>query len=335
MAHKIVKIFDKRMGNDIRYRGPLSYRHLMILGWISMAFKLLSIILSIGDSLDLPESQSMQTLEAIANFSGNFALPLFLFANFAIILDRKNSYKRQLLWFGGLSALIVFLFILFKEHYIVGIISALLGDREAAEELIDEILYSLSLKGSLVFNLFIDLFMCTLLMFFLNYVPKRFFTGGKKKLFRLFALVPILYETGSLIIRIVMAYGVTTPNYLIYPFLTTKPFMSFVLFLILVLHLKFQERRLRKNGIGLEEYQAYTRTNAHSLRFSVYATVMILITAVIDFILYVIVSLAVLLPSMMESEIVSEEALAEIQISAGRIRCSFPDSHLVPNGCIS
>ena len=45
MAHKIVKIFDKRMENDIRYRGPLSYRHLMILGWISMAFKLLSIIL--------------------------------------------------------------------------------------------------------------------------------------------------------------------------------------------------------------------------------------------------------------------------------------------------
>ena len=103
------------------------------------------------------------------------------------------------------------------------------------------------MNGTLVFNLFIDLFLCTLFLFFLNYEPKKYFQGRKKLLFRLFALLPILYELGALAIRICMVFAMIQPPDFIYPFLTTKPLMSFFLFVFLILGMKILEYRFRKN----------------------------------------------------------------------------------------
>lgn len=41
-------------------------------------------------------------------------------------------------------------------------------------------------------NLFIDLFMCTLFMFFLDYVPEKHFQGKKLRIFRAMALIPVI-----------------------------------------------------------------------------------------------------------------------------------------------
>ena len=135
--------------------------------------------------------------------------------------------------------------------------------------------------------LFIDLFMCTLFMFFMEYEPVNCFRGNKLKRFRAMAAIPILYEVGALILRITIIMTDLKPSYIVYPFLTTKPFMSFILFIILALHIKLDEKRFMKRDKSTEDFEAYTNTNDHSLRFSIFTSVMILITGLIDLVVYI------------------------------------------------
>ena len=280
--------YERTTENDISYRGPLSYRHLQILGWLCISFKVLDILISFGIKIDPNQPQWVLTFGKVAGFLGSLALPLFLLANFAIILDKKRTYKQQLIKFGGLSLAIVLFFIIIKEHYVVGIVAATIGNRGDASQLVNEMLYQSSMTGSLIFNLFIDLFMCTLFMFFLEYEPKTRFQGKKLRLFRAMALLPVLYETGALALRVTMIMTDLKPPYIVYPLLTTKPFMSFILFIILALHIKFDEARFKKRDKSPEDFEEYTRTNFHSLRFSVFTSVMIVITGLIDILVYVI-----------------------------------------------
>ena len=125
-------------------------------------------------------------------------------------------------------------------------------------------------------------------MFFLEYEPQTHFQGKKLRLFRAFALFPVLYEVGALVLRITMIVTGLKPPYIVYPLLTTKPFMSFILFIILALHIRFDESRFKKRDKSPEDFEEYTRTNDHSLRFSVFTSIMILITGLIDFLVYII-----------------------------------------------
>ena len=265
----------------------MSYRHLLIIGWICISFKDLDILINIGVRLDPNQPQWVLTLWKVTGFLGAFALPLFLIANFAIILDKKLTYRQQLIKFGGLSLCVILLFIIIKEHYVVGLVTAVIGNRADANTLVNEFIYQSAVTGSLIFNLFIDLFMCTLFMFFMEYEPVNYFRGKNLKRFRAMAVIPILYEAGALIIRITIALSDLKPPYILYPFLTTKPFMSFVLFVILALHIKFDEKRFKKRDMSAEDFEAYTNTNDHSLRFSIYTSIMILITGIIDFVVYI------------------------------------------------
>ena len=280
--------YERNAVNDIGYRGPLSYRHLLIIGWLCISFKVLDILISLGINIDPNQPQWVLTLGNVAEFLGAFALPLFLVANFAIILDKKKTYKQQLIKFGGLSLAVILVFLIVKEHYVVGIVTAAIGSRAEASQIVNDMLYQSAMTGSLIFNLFIDLFMCTLFMFFLEYEPKTRFQGKKLRLFRALAVLPVLYEVGALVLRITMIMTYLKPPYIVYPFLTTKPFMSFILFIILALHIKLDEYRFKKRDKSPEDFEEYIRTNDHSLRFSIFTSIMILITGLIDFLVYII-----------------------------------------------
>ena len=281
-----ISIFERNQLNDIKYRGPLSYRHLQIIGWLCVSFLILNRLIDFGIMLDPNQPGWVLALNQAAAFFSEFVLPLFLFANFAILLDEKVPYKVQLLKFGGLSLLVVILFLLATEHYVLELGAAITKDKEGMQQMIDMFFLDRMYDGSLSFNLFIDMFLCTLLLFFLEYTPKRFLTGKKRIIFRLFALLPILYEVGSLVIRILTYYEKISPPLIVYPLLTTKPPMSFVLFMTLVLFIKIRELRFRRRGKTKEEYREFTKTRINSLQFSVFASIMILITGIIDAVLF-------------------------------------------------
>ena len=313
MGKNKISIFDRTAENDIRYRGPLSYRHLQILAWICIAFKILFILTNLSLRINPSQPQWLYALRDTFDNIGEFSLPLFLFANFAIILDEKKSYCQQLVKFAGLSLMIVLLYEVSLHRYVAGLFTAVTSDRSTAMQLIDEGVYSLASGGGLAFNIFIDMFLCTLLMFFMNYVPARFFTGKKLVLFRLMALLPILYEVASLGVRLAVCLGKLRPPVFVYPFLTTKPAMSFVLFILLVLFVKLRWVRFRRRGKSREAYQAFQRTNVNSLHFSIYASIMILITGLLDLALHIFLSalLAVLGQGAAEAGAVTKEMILQ------------------------
>lgn len=317
-----ISIYDRNASNDIRYRGPLSYRHLQIMGWFGISFLVLHNLIELGIMIDPNQPKWVLSLNAVASVVSEFALPLFLFANFAILLDRKKTFKVQLLKFGGLSLLVVILFLLVTEHYILEVGTAIAGDKAGVQAQIDGYFLSRIRTGSLSFNFFVDMFLCTLLLFFLEYTPRKVFTGKKRYLFRMFALIPVVYEAGSLVIRILAYYGMISPPLIVYPLLTTKPPMSFVLFVILVLFIKIREFRFRKRGKTKQEYMEFTKTRLNSLQFSVFSSIMILVTGVIDLILLIGFSaFDIVVKNMDHPEQVknaSEQALEEMSMVSAR-----------------
>ena len=317
-----ISIYDRNASNDIRYRGPLSYRHLQIMGWFGISFLVLHTLIELGIMIDPNQPKWVLSLNAVASVVSEFALPLFMFANFAILLDRKKTFKAQLLKFGGLSLLVVILFLLVTEHYILEVGTAIAGDKAGVQAQIDGYFLSRIRTGSLSFNLFVDMFLCTLLLFFLEYTPRKVFTGKKRYLFRMFALIPVVYEAGSLVIRILAYYGMISPPLIVYPLLTTKPPMSFVLFVILVLFIKIREFRFRKRGKTKQEYMEFTKTRLNSLQFSVFSSIMIMVTGVIDLILLIGFSaFDIVVKNMDHPEQVknaSEQALEEMSMVSAR-----------------
>ena len=317
-----ISIYDRNASNDIRYRGPLSYRHLQIMGWLGISFLVLHSLIELGIMIDPNQPKWVLSLNSVASVVSEFALPLFLFANFAILLDRKKTFKAQLLKFGGLSLLVVFLFLLVTEHYILELGTAIAGDKAGVQTQIDGYFLNRIRTGSLSFNFFVDMFLCTLLLFFLEYTPRKVFTGKKRYLFRMFALIPVVYEAGSLVIRILAYYGMISPPLIVYPLLTTKPPMSFVLFVILVLFIKIREFRFRKRGKTKQEYMEFTKTRLNSLQFSVFSSIMILVTGVIDLILLIGFSaFDIVVKNMDHPEQVknaSEQALEEMSMVSAR-----------------
>lgn len=170
-------------------------------------------------------------------------------------------------------------------------INAMLNDSASTKELIDSLILEGTRSGNFKFNLFIDLFLCTLFMLFLNYQPQKGFFSRHMLLFRWLAVVPVLYEIASLVIRILGVNGTITPPFLVYPFLTTKPPMTFVMFIVLALYIKFREYHFLLKGKTREDYKRFLQTNANSFQFSRFAAIILLVTWIMDLAIYMAVAI--------------------------------------------
>ena len=123
-------------------------------------------------------------------------------------------------------------------RYIVGGLGAFLTDPGQAMPTIQFAVTLAVPSGFVAFNIFIDLFLCALALFFLNYEPRRVFTGKARILFRLLTLLPVAYEAACIVLKIRAAWGLTVIPMWAWSFLTVKPPMTFVLFVVLALFSK-------------------------------------------------------------------------------------------------
>ena len=289
------RIYEYTLDDDMRYRGPLSYLHLRIFAWGFLIIAQLGVLLALGSKFDSGFAGKVGPLPNILQSGSTVMMPLFLIATFATILNGSRSFKSMLTLYGGLSVVFYLLFILFHNRYLPSIIGWVMGvERAEAVATIDGMLYLFSKGGYLAFNIFIDLFLCTLLTFFLIYRPKKVFVGKKLIIFRLFALIPILYEGASLALKMLGMFGKIVVSSYLYPLLTTKPPMTFVVFVVIAFLIKAGERRYRKVGKTHEEYQDFVKTNAHSWQFSRTLAITMAVAGVIDLIIYLILTLVIL-----------------------------------------
>lgn len=299
------KIHEIDHTNDIKYRGPLNYQQFRMAAWVFIALSQIPVILSFSQKLPGDVQQETDLIRTILTILGHVATPLLLITNFSEILTSRSGYKKLLIKYGALSAGAILLFLLVYERYVIGLLSAA-SSRSEAHEMLNEIFAS---EGFLAFNIFLDLFLCTLVMFFLDYTPQKRFQGKAHYVFRLFVLIPILYEAAIIVLKVLAGLQIIKLPPELFPLLTTKPPLAFAVFVVLALFIKRRERKFIKSGKTKEEYRTFLETNTNSWHFSVHAAVIMVVAVIVD--LAVLVAFAMIHAAPYEGAQVYDTYLAE------------------------
>ena len=277
---KRYKLVSKYLSaKDIRYHGPLSYRHLRALAWISLAVSQFILLINIVDSF----FSNIQILGIKSNIIlssiGSLSIPFFLVAAFSLILTRRRTFKSIAMFYGiayiAVAVGIIFVF----DRYVGGIIKNISGNYEIAKRFVYR-LYSK--KADL--NVFADLFVLSMFNFFLNYSPTK--EWGKKRLalFRSLCVLPLLFALISTIITGLTRADMIELPFEVYPFLTTKAPLVYAIFISMSVWIKNRERIFIKLGVSRKEYNEYLRTNKNSLAFAVHTSLLFLVISLIDLI---------------------------------------------------
>ena len=289
-----VPLKDRTLANDIKFRGFFSYRYVRILAWVLLVLVQIGVVVKFNIKVSPSSAAQLQWMVDASSYISDLPLALFLLANFAVIFQKRNNWKQLLMFYGGVAALLYIVGNVAIIHYGFGIVGTFFGKNDFLVEAKAFGTYLANL-GNLgyTFNIFIDLFLCSLIFFFVFYTPKDGFKTDKKRLiFRLLIILPILYEIGSIILKYQVAMGAYQIPFFLFFLLTSKPPLMFLSFLAIVLFAKlFELKRIEKHS---EEFALeHAKTNAHSLRFSIMISIIFFVAAVIDLIVFFGASVAV------------------------------------------
>ena len=288
MAKKRVRLHEQGAHNDIKYSGPLSFQSFQILGWACIAVTVIMALMKIAMKVNPADTERFVRINQIISFIAEMSLPFLLMANFARILNNTDGYRKQLLKNGGAMAALFLVFMIFFNRYVVGTVGLLLQDSKEAYPLVMTSFYGVNPRGFFAFNIFVDLFLCTLVMYFMNARPTKVFTGKKIYIFRALTILPIAYEVASILLKGKAAAGsILLPSW-VFPLLTVKPPMTFLVFVFLAVHIKTRELRYCRHGKTHDDYQEFLKTNRNAWHFSVYAAIVLFIAGVIDLIIAIL-----------------------------------------------
>ena len=327
---KRLKIHEVTAENDIRYQGPLNYQHFQMLGWLCIVATAAVLLITIGAKMDASVETSLGGVKDVLNWVGTLSLPFLLIANFARILNNSEGYRKQLIKNGAAMAGIALGAILLLYRYVVGVMVELgLTQEQAVAFFLNAAqITSKARVGFISFNIFVDLFLCTLVMFFLNYRPKYIFKAPAARIvFRLFTVFPIAYELISLILKIRCARGEITLPLWSFPLLTVKPPMTFVLFIALAVYVKTREWRFRRHGKTHEEYQAFLKTRRNSRNFSVFLAVMLAVVSIFDLLIFLGMSVFETANNIVKDQ--EAAALEQAAETAGTEQAQLSDEELI------
>lgn len=277
-----IRLHEASALNDITYRGPLNCRFFQILGWFCIVVSQVVVMASAGSRFSPPEDW-VAGAEPFLSRVADLALPFLLIANFSLIMNGQKNFRTLLLKNLSAAAGLFAAFTLILGHFITETLMLISQDPTQVPAVIQSVFSRSAENGFLCFNIFVDLFLCTLIMYFLNARPARFFTGRRIVLFRLLVLLPAAYELLCVIVKIrTVRHEIVLSPYL-YPLLTVKPPAIFLLFVLLAAFIKTREIRFRRRGRTRGEYLEFLKTNRNSLNFSVFLAVMLVFLSLADF----------------------------------------------------
>ena len=277
---KLKKRFFKP--NDIKYQGPLSYRYLRIFAWIALAAGQILVFNTVSNALFKVDAIN-KLWQGILGVASNLSTPFFIIASFGIILSNQKRYRNILLTYGVAFLGMGLGICLFYYRYINGVLVKMGLGETFAIDLIQSFL------GSKVqVNVFADLFAFALFHFFLNYTPEKHFKGKKIYILRAFLAIPVSFVIASYVLRIKIALAFDSMPFYIYPFLTTKAPLIFMVFCLASLWIKNRERIFIKLGATKTEYEKYLTTKRNSLAFSIQLSLIFLSTLLLEGTLFVI-----------------------------------------------
>ena len=277
-------LLDYTPQQDIKYRGPLSYRGIRVIAWICIILSQIAIVLGLFSrykaSIDPEASQRLAVWNTILSNIGEASISLLLVANFALILQSREHII--ILVFSHLISFIALylLFMLFYKRYLYGFFYYIFKD--SAQAMLDTFI-SKYFTQYLSFNVFVDLLMCSSTYMFLVYTPKHHFQGKKLILFRLLAILPIGYELACRVLAgLANGYQLFSLPIWALPLFPTKGTFMFFAFIAIILFVKFRKRKYLSRGKTLDDYNQYLFTNANSLSFSLAIASTFALAAVLD-----------------------------------------------------
>lgn len=314
-----IKLKDRTLANDIKYRGPLSYRYLRIIGWLCLAITQLAVLLRIAVFFNHGNPiQSLNWINVFAEIVAGLPLPLFLIANFAVLVQKRENFRNMLIFYGGIALLMFLIGNLTIIHFGFGFADLLFPNTPFMQRALawGKVLFNLG-SSAYMFNIFIDLFLCSLMMFFLNYNPKKYFKGKKIKIFRSLIAIPILYEVAAITIKFLVATGSMGIPFFCFFLLPSKPVVLFGAFIALIIILKVEEIRVKKRKEDPEFIKEHRKTNAHSLRFSLIIILVLFLAAVADLILSIILGVAIGIKTGVQSLDAIQNMLGKMGVGSG------------------
>ena len=260
---------------DIKYRGPLSYRYLRVIAWIAFALAQLISLYNVFSNPVIDWKFLPNPVFQMLSIFADLGTPLFIIAAFGLVLSRSKTFKSMILFYavayGGMAVGLN----IFYYRYLLGI----LRSSSAATSVVSSIGFIMKA------NVFGDLLAFCLFHFFVTYHPKKYFTGKKIYIFRSFTIFPLAFVLVSYILKALAGYGAISVPFAIVPFVATKPPMVFMLFVFASLWFKYREYKFKRLGLSRLQYHEYLKTNRNSLSFSIMLSILIAVVAFIEFII--------------------------------------------------
>lgn len=286
---KLIELKEKRNAKlvakytnaeDIKYRGPLSYRYLRVIAWIAFALAQLVSLYNIFSNPILDWKFLPNPVFQMLSIFADLGTPLFIIAAFGLVLSRNKTFKSMIMFYavayGGMAVGLN----IFYYRYLLGI----LRSSTAATSVVSSIGFIMRA------NVFGDLLAFCLFHFFVTYHPKKYFTGKKIAIFRSFVVFPLAFVLVSYILKALAGYGAIDVPFAVVPFVATKPPMVFMLFVFASLWFKYRERKFKRLGLSRSQYHEYLKTNRNSLSFSIMLSVLIAVVAVIEIIILIVMA---------------------------------------------
>ena len=177
---------------DIKYRGPLSYRYLRIFAWIAVAVTQVIILNNVSI---LPEKIINENVEIyVLGFIASLSVPLFIIATISTIINRSKSIKSILIFYGAAYLALAISIVFLYYRYVNNLLIKIGISPEDVKSLSDK------LGNKLEVNVFADLLAMAIFYFFTMYAPKKHLLGKKRFTYRILAIVPIIFGIVSYVV---------------------------------------------------------------------------------------------------------------------------------------
>ena len=268
--------------DDIRYLGPLSSRAFEILGWLCVVLSVAVVMLAIITSVS-PKAGTGQGLpRRILPYATQASALFLVIAGISRVMRSSDEYRQQLLTYLGLAGIVALGTALIFQRTVMAAINRLFLDPKQVMPLVEKTFADFSGIDFIAFNVFIDIFLCILLFFFVNVRPKHLFTGKWTLFLRVCAVLPVAYAAVCMWLKYQAVCNHAVLHFGWFPLLTVKPVTTYGLFLFLAIYVKRKEIQFCRDGRSIRECQASLRTRRNSLRFGIVLAIAFAVTAIVD-----------------------------------------------------
>jgi len=267
---------------DIRYQGPLSYRIIKILGWLCVLVSTVVGLLSLTMKISPEMEKGLRSLWQTLYYVSSLALPLLVIQGISRIMRGRGEYWQQLLTYGGFACCIIAIYGIIYQSTVLRLIDTLFLEPKMALPIIEKYIEGFGEKGFINFNIFVDIFLCFLIFFFLTVQPKRVFTGKWVLILRFLTILPVGWVIACMILKGQGVAGKAVLPFWLFPFLTTRPLPVYLLFLFLSFQVR-KENLFSYSNISDDLITLPPRRR--SFRFAVLLAVSLAAAGILDYLL--------------------------------------------------